>query len=141
MDGTPGQVTQILEADGARDTQAAEQLLPLAYEELRRLTVAKMAREAPGQTLQPSALVHEAWLKLAGSERQTWRGRSHFFGAAAEAIRRILIDRARGKAARKRRADHPLEELDESRIELTAPNRGGEKIFNCGACFDARFRH
>ena len=73
-----------------------------------------MAQEKPGQTLQATALVHEAWLRLAGSNQQQWRGRSHFFGAAAEAMRRILIDKARQKASLKRGADQPLEELHES---------------------------
>jgi RNA polymerase sigma factor (TIGR02999 family) len=122
MDGVPGQVTEILASVGAGDKKAAEQLLPLVYEELRRLAAARMAREAPGQTLQATALVHEVWLKLAGSDRQQWRGRSHFFGAAAEAMRRILIDRARSKAARKRQGAQSLEELHESEIELPAPS-------------------
>ena len=115
-------VTRILEAVGVADKQAAEQLLPLVYDELRRLAAARMAREAPGQTLQATALVHEVWLKLAGSDRQHWRGRTHFFGAAAEAMRRILIDRARSKAAQKRRGVQPLEELHESEIERPAPS-------------------
>src|SRR5438093_9220315 len=80
-----------------------------------------MAQEAPGQTLQATALVHEAWLRLAGSNRQQWRGRAHFFGAAAEAMRRILIDKARRKASQKRGGNQPPEELHESRIELSAP--------------------
>src|SRR6516162_7424666 len=121
MGESTGQVTQILEAVGAGNEQAAEQLLPLVYDELRRLAAARMAREAPGQTLQATALVHEVWLKLAGSDRQQWRGRSHFFGAAAEAMRRILIDRARSKAAQKRQGAQSLQELHESEIELPAP--------------------
>jgi len=88
---------------------------------LRNLAAAKMACEKPGQTLQATALVHEAWLRLAGSNRQQWRGRSHFFGAAAEAMRRILIDKARQKASLKRDRQQPLEEVSESQIELTAP--------------------
>jgi RNA polymerase sigma factor (TIGR02999 family) len=84
MQPEPEEVTQILDAVGAGDPQAAEKLLPLVYEELRRLAAAKMARESPGQTLQPTALVHEAWLRLAGSDRQRWRGRDHFFRAAAD---------------------------------------------------------
>jgi RNA polymerase sigma factor (TIGR02999 family) len=114
-------VTHILEALAHGDTTAADELLPLVYEELRKLAAQKMANEAPNQTLQPTALVHEAWLKLAGSNRQQWRGRSHFFGAAAEAMRRILIDKARRKSSLKRGQDQPLEELDESRIELPMP--------------------
>src|SRR5438105_9627430 len=111
------EVTRILESVEQGDPKAAQQLLPLVYAELRKLAAAKMAHEAPGQTLQATALVHEAWLKLAGSERQQWRGRSHFFGAAAEAMRRILIDRARKKATEKHGAGLSLEELHESRIE------------------------
>jgi RNA polymerase sigma factor (TIGR02999 family) len=80
-----------------------------------------MANERPGQTLQATGLVHEAWIRLAGSDRQQWRGRSHFFAAAAEAMRRILIDKARRRAAQKRGEGIPLEELNESRIELRAP--------------------
>jgi len=89
------EVTQILEAMHAGDEQASERLLPLVYDELRKLAASKLARESPGQTLQPTALVHEAWLKLGGPEQPEWKGRGHFFGAAAEAMRRILIDRAR----------------------------------------------
>ena len=114
-------VTQLLNAVEAGDSKAADQLLPLVYEELRRLAAAKMAQEKPGQTLQATALVHEAWLKLAGSDQQQWRGRSHFFGAAAEAMRRILIDKARHKASLKRGQEPVVEELHESQIEMTAP--------------------
>jgi RNA polymerase sigma factor (TIGR02999 family) len=91
-------VTQLLSAIDAGDPRAGEQLLPLVYEELRKLAAAKMAQEMPGQTLQATALVHEAWLRLGGMETpQAWNGRGHFFGAAAEAMRRILVDRARKK--------------------------------------------
>lgn len=95
-------VTQILEAIGAGDKHAAEELLPLVYEELRRLAAARMAHSPPGQTLQPTALVHEAWLRLVGKpEQQLWHNRGHFFAAAAEAMRRILIERARRHSAQK----------------------------------------
>src|ERR1041385_8537560 len=93
------EVTQILQRIESGEPQAAEQLLPLVYEELRRLAAHKMANELPGQTLQPTALVHEAWLRLTGNENVKWNGRAHFFGAAAEAMRRILIDNARRKRA------------------------------------------
>jgi len=116
------EVTRILQSIEQGDPNAAEQLLPLVYGELRKLAAARMAQEAPGQTLQATALVHEAWLKLAGSDRQQWRGRAHFFGAAAEAMRRILIDKARRKASQKRGGDQPPEEFHESRIELRAPS-------------------
>ncbi len=81
--------THILKRVQQGEAKAAEELLPLVYEELRRLAAHKMASEAPGHTLQPTALVHEAWLRLVGSTEQQWRGRSHFFAAAAEAMRRI----------------------------------------------------
>ncbi|SPE52656.1 hypothetical protein SBV1_1570026 [Verrucomicrobia bacterium] len=90
-------VTPILAAVGAGDHQSAEQLLPLVYNELRRLAAAKMANEPPGQTLQPTALVHEAWLRLVGPNETRWNNRGHFFGAAAEAMRRILVENARRK--------------------------------------------
>lgn len=89
------EVTRILEAIERGEPKASEELLPLVYEELRRLASFKMAQEAANQTLQPTALVHEAWLRLGGAESQRWQNRAHFFAAAAEAMRRILIDRAR----------------------------------------------
>ncbi|MBI2927347.1 MAG: sigma-70 family RNA polymerase sigma factor [Verrucomicrobia bacterium] len=91
------EVTRLLDRAQHGDPQAAEELLPLVYQELRRLAAHKMAHEAPGQTLQPTALVHEAWLRLTDSNRQEWRGREHFFSAAAEAMRRILVENARRK--------------------------------------------
>lgn len=90
-------VTRILEAAQQGDPKAAEQLLPLVYDELRRLAAAKMAGEAAGHTLQPTALVHEAWLRLVRTPDQTWHNRTHFFRTAAECMRRILIDNARRK--------------------------------------------
>jgi RNA polymerase sigma factor (TIGR02999 family) len=92
-------VTQILNAIEHGDAKAANELLPLVYEELRKLAAYKMANESPDQTLQPTALVHEAWLRLTGKENVQWNGRAHFFAAAAEAMRRILIDNARRKHA------------------------------------------
>lgn len=95
---------------------AAAELLPLLYTELRKLAAAKMARELPGQTLQPTALVHEAWLRLAGGEQQTWQNRAHFFAAAAEAMRRILIDNARRKRAQRHGGGQERVELPEDGI-------------------------
>jgi RNA polymerase sigma factor (TIGR02999 family) len=92
-------VTQILQAVERGDAKAADELLPLVYEELRKLAASKMANEAAGNTLQPTALVHEAWLRLVGDDNPKFAGRAHFFAAAAEAMRRILIDRARRKKA------------------------------------------
>jgi RNA polymerase sigma factor (TIGR02999 family) len=106
-------VTQILQAAQAGDPKAAQELLPLVYEELRRLAAVRMANEAAGQTLQPTALVHEAWLRLTGNQNQKWDGRAHFFGAAAEAMRRILIDRARRKQALRHGGDHQRVDLQE----------------------------
>jgi hypothetical protein len=93
------EVTRILEAAQQGDPTAGDQLLPLVCDELRRLAAHKMANEAAVQTLQPTALVHEVWLRLVGNENQKWNGRAHFFGAAAEAMRRILIENARRKRA------------------------------------------
>ncbi len=92
-------VTEILQKLETGDTQSADQLLPPLYDELRRLAAFKMANESPGQTLQSTALVHEAWLRLAGGEGPKWENRAHFFAAAAEAMRRILIENARRKRA------------------------------------------
>jgi RNA polymerase sigma factor (TIGR02999 family) len=113
------EVTQILQAIDRGDAKAADELLPLVYDELRKLAASKMAREAPGQTLQPTALVHEAWLKLAGNEASRWDSRAHFFGAAAEAMRRILIDKARRKQAVRHGAGQ--QRLDVQEIEIPAP--------------------
>jgi RNA polymerase sigma factor (TIGR02999 family) len=112
MDSAVSDVTQLLSAIDAGDPKAGDQLLPLVYEELRRLAAQKMAHEAAGQTLQPTALVHEAWLRLAGNESNEWDCRAHFFAAAAEAMRRILIDNARRKNAQKRGAGFERVELD-----------------------------
>src|SRR5260370_42076245 len=84
------------------DTKAGQELLPLLYEELRKLAAHKMASEAPGHTLQPTALVHEAWLRLGGAKNQHWQSRAHFFGAAAEPMQRILVQNARRKQRIKR---------------------------------------
>lgn len=96
------EVTRILDRVEQGDPEAAAELLPLVYEELRQLAAARMAHELPGQTLQATALVHEAWLRLTGSADPHWNGRGHFFGAAAEAMRRILVERARHKARLRR---------------------------------------
>ena len=95
-------------------------MLPLVYQELRRLAAHKMAQEVPGQTLQPTALVHEAWLRLAAQEKQTYAGRAHFFAVAAEAMRRILIDRARRRRAAKRGGQ--AQRVDTEALEIAAPD-------------------
>jgi RNA polymerase sigma factor (TIGR02999 family) len=113
-------VTQILNAIEHGDPDAAHQLLPLVYDELRRLAAHKLKSEAPGQTLQPTALVHEAYLRLVGTgHEQRWDSRGHFFAAAAEAMRRILVENVRRKRSLKRGGDRPREEFDE--VQLAAP--------------------
>src|SRR5271165_4100965 len=112
-------VTRILTAIEEGDGKASEELLPLVYHELRRMAAHKMANERPGHTLQPTALVHEAWLKLVDSPAQSWQNRAHFFGAAAEAMRRILIGRARRKNAQRRGAG--AEHLDADQFEIASP--------------------
>jgi RNA polymerase sigma factor (TIGR02999 family) len=102
------------------DPKVADELLPLVYEELRKLAAARMARENPGHTLQPTALVHEAWLRLVGDENVRWDGRAHFFGAAAEAMRRILIDRARRRNASRHGGDQ--QRVDLEAVEIAAPD-------------------
>src|SRR5438105_13322657 len=106
------EATLLLNAIESGDAKAADQVLPLVYEELRRLAASKMANEAAGHTLQPTALVHEAWLRLVGDAKQQWDGRGHFFAAAAESMRRILIEKARRKHALKRGVDLERVNLD-----------------------------
>ena len=113
------EVTRILDSIAQGDPRAAEELLPLVYDELRKLAAYKMAAEAPGQTLQATALVHEAWLRIAGSNAQAWEGRRHFFAAAAEAMRRILVEAARRKKRLKHGGNAQRVEMDA--VDLPAP--------------------
>jgi RNA polymerase sigma factor (TIGR02999 family) len=116
------EVTQILHAIAEGDPHAASQLLPLVYDELRKLAARKLARETPGQTLQPTALVHEAYLRLVGKdEEQHWDSRGHFFAAAAEAMRRILVESARQKASLKRGGDRDRRDVVESLLAAPEP--------------------
>jgi len=112
------EITQILEAV-ERGEAKAEELLPLVYEELRRVAAARLAQQRPGQTLQATALVHEAWLRVTSAGQPQWQGRRHFFGAAAEAMRRILVENAR----RKRRLRHggELQRVDIAEVEIPSP--------------------
>src|SRR5260370_1210957 len=115
-------VTRILSAIGRGDPHAAEQLLPLVYEELRKLAAQKLAHEKPGQTLQATALVHEAYLRLVdGDKAPHWNSRGHFFGAAAEAMRRILVDQARRKQADKRGGQARRVPLDAADLGNASP--------------------
>ena len=119
------ELTVILQRMEQGDPHAANELLPLVYEELRKLAAQKMAHESPGQTLQATALVHEAWLRLGGDDQPEWQNRAHFFGAAAEAMRRILIDNARRKHAM--RHGGGLERVNLEKLEL-AENMNDEQM-------------
>jgi RNA polymerase sigma factor (TIGR02999 family) len=119
-------VTRILQSMESGDATAADELLPLVYGELRKLATAKMAHESPNQTLQPTALVHEAWLRLTGNENVKWNGRAHFFGAAAEAMRRILIDNARRKSAVRHGGGQQRLDIDD--LEIAAPGKEDELL-------------
>src|SRR5678816_2305959 len=116
------EITQVLEAIGRSEDGASEKLLPLVYAELRRLAAARMAHEVPGQTLQPTALVHEAWLRLVGDGDRTWQNRAHFFGAAAEAMRRILIERARHKSRLKHGGGQARLNIEDLELAETTPD-------------------
>ena len=113
------EVTRILTAIEQGDQTVSDELLPLVYNELRRMAAYKMSREPAGHTLQPTALVHEAWLQLVDSPSQSWQNRAHFFGAAAEAMRRLLIARARRKSRQRRGAG--AEHLDVDQLEIASP--------------------
>ena len=114
--------TTILHAAQAGDAKAAAELLPLVYAELRELARSRLARQAPGQTLQPTALVHEAYLRIAGNNAVTFQGRQHFFFAAARAMRDILVEQARRKAGPKRGGDRNRQEIDDACAVLEPPS-------------------
>lgn len=127
-------VTRILESIEHGDPKAAEELLPLVYGELRKLAAAKMAYEAPGQTLQPTALVHEAWLRMVGDQNSKFANRAHFFAAAAEAMRRILIDRARRKRAARHGGDQQRVEIEEADIGM--PDHDSDQLLAVNEAID-----
>ena len=110
------------------ETGAADSLLPMVYEELRRLAAAKMQHESAGQTLQPTALVHEAWLRLGGEAQPAWQNRAHFFAAAAESMRRILIDNARRKRAIRHGGDLAKVSADQTGFDLAQPNENDGEL-------------
>jgi RNA polymerase sigma factor (TIGR02999 family) len=122
MDQAPEQVTQLLNAAVAGDPHAAQELLPLVYEQLRHLAAARMTQQPPGHTLQATALVHEAWLRLTGSNETSWENRAHFFSAAAEAMRRILVENARRKARLKRWGGQQRLDLEGLELADTTPD-------------------
>jgi RNA polymerase sigma factor (TIGR02999 family) len=115
-------ITRVLRAIGNGDGQAAEELLPLVYDELRKLAAARIAYEQPGQTLQATAIVHEAWLRLVSDGERTWQNRGHFFGAAAEAMRRILIENARRKSALKRGGGQLRVDIEDVELAGASPD-------------------
>lgn len=119
-------ITRLLERVQQGDLAAADQLLPVVYDELRRLAAARMAGERPGHTLQPTALVHEAWLRLGGEDAPSFQNRAHFIGAAAEAMRRILIERARRRHAAKRGGG--VAPVDADEIEIPSPAADDDQL-------------
>ena len=132
-------VTQILSAAAVGDPKDAAELLPLVYDELRKLAAARLAEEKPGQTLQPTALVHEAYLRLVGNDAgQPWNGRGHFFAAAAEAMRRILVDAARRKQADKHGGGRARVNLP---LDLAAPGDLPDDLVALDDALDALGRH
>jgi RNA polymerase sigma factor (TIGR02999 family) len=138
-----GEMTVLLRRIEEGDAQAAAALLPLVYDELRRLAAAKMASEAPGQTLQPTALVHEVWLRLGGDEQPRWANRAHFFAAAAEGMRRILIDNARAKLAIRHGGGLAKLSASATGFDLAAPDgdTGDEQLLLLHEALDALAAH
>ena len=135
------EITPILQRIEQGDPHAAGQLLPLVYDELRRLAAAKMAREAPGQTLQPTALVHEVWLRLGGDRQPQWSNRAHFFAAAAEGMRRILIDNARRKRAVRHGGELEKVSADATGFDVAAPLADAEELLLVNEALDALAAH
>ena len=123
-----GEITGVLGRIEQGDAQAAAQLLPLVYDELRRLAAAKLARESAGQTLQPTALVHEVWLRLGGDQQSEWKNRAHFFAAAAEGMRRILIENARRKNALRHGGALAKVSADATGFDLASPTVNDEEL-------------
>ena len=139
MLGDMADVTQILKAIELGDPSAAAELLPLVYDELRKLAAVRLAAERPGQTLQATALVHEAYLRLIGRNADShWNGRGHFFSAAAEAMRRILVDRARQQHAGKRGGGRPRGDLP---VDLPVPEAGADDLLDLDDALTLLERH
>jgi RNA polymerase sigma factor (TIGR02999 family) len=136
-----GEITRILQRIDQGDSGAAEVLLPLVYDELRRLAASKMARESLGQTLQPTALVHEAWMRLGGDQQPAWANRAHFFSVAAEAMRRILIDQARRKRALRRGGDQARVDIDSTGFDVASPMESEETLLLVNEALDALAAH
>ncbi len=134
---SPGDLTLLLQRADAGDAQAADQILPLVYDELRKLAAAKMARETPGHTLQPTALVHEAWLRLGGDAQPPWTSRGHFFSAAAESMRRILIESARRRLTARHGGGLQKMSVNSTGFDVAAPEIGDEDLLLVHEALDA----
>jgi RNA polymerase sigma factor (TIGR02999 family) len=134
-------ITVILQCVGRGEEDPGDRLLPLVYQELRRIAATKMARESAGHTLQPTALVHEAWLRLGGDDQPTWKNRAHFFSAAAEAMRRILIDRARRKQAERRGGTVEKVSANATGFDLPAPQLNDEELLLLNEAMDNLTTH
>ena len=135
------EITPILQRIERGDPQAAAALLPLVYDELRRLAAAKMAHEASGQTLQPTALVHEVWLRLGGDRQPHWANRAHFFAAAAEGMRRILIESARRKRAIRHGGELAKVSADSTGFDLASPTEDNDELLLVNEAIDALTVH
>ena len=135
------EITVILNRLEHGDSQAADQLLPLVYDELRKLAAAKMARESAGQTLQATALVHEAWLRLGGDQQPDWQNRAHFFAAAAESMRRILIERARRRQAQRHGGGLQRVDVDDPAIGIAAPAGTDDELLAVHEALDRLASH
>ena len=139
-DSPQGEITLLLERAGSGDAQSADRILPLVYEELRKLAAAKMAREAPGQTLQATALVHEAWLRLGGQAQPDWKSRAQFFSGAAEAMRRILIEHARRRRALRHGGELEKVSASATGFDVPAPC-GDDELLLINDALDALASH
>lgn len=136
-----GELPQLLQRIEQGDPLAADELLPLVYADLRRLAAAKLARESDAGTLQPTALVHEAWLRLGGDAQAPWASRAYFFGAAAEAMRRILIDKARRKRAVRRGGDLDRVSASDTGFDIEGPADDDAELLLVNEALDALAAH
>ena len=136
-----GELTVLLQRAEAGDASAADQILPLVYGELRKLAASKMARETPGHTLQPTALVHEAWLRLGGEAQPQWKSRAQFFSAAAEAMRRILIESARRRHALRHGGGMEKVSANATGFDVAAPHMGDQELLQLHEALDALALH
>ena len=136
-----GDITLLLQQVGHGEKLAPAQLLAAVYDELRRLAAAKMAHESAGQTLQPTALVHEVWLRLGGDQQPNWANRAHFFAAAAESMRRILIENARRKRAVRHGGEFAKVSANETGFDLAAPVESDEELLLINEAIDGLTAH